>query len=76
MERSAVSAVLPWECFSTERSVVERSAVSAVLPWECFSTEAKRSGEICGFTGLFLKMFFDRAFVGWDLRFHPALTPT
>ena len=27
MERSAVSVVLPWECFSTERSVVEGPAV-------------------------------------------------
>jgi hypothetical protein len=29
-------AVLSWECFSTERSVVERSAVSAVLSGKCF----------------------------------------
>ena len=31
VERSAVSAVLPWECFSTERNAVEGPAVSAIF---------------------------------------------
>src|ERR1700721_4688381 len=40
VERSAVSTVLPWECFSTERSGVERPAVSAVPSLEMFFDRA------------------------------------
>jgi hypothetical protein len=32
VERSAVSAVPSWECFSTERSAVEGAAVSSEQP--------------------------------------------
>jgi hypothetical protein len=35
-------------------------AGSAALPF-VISTEAQRSGEICGFSGPSLEMFFDRA---------------
>jgi len=42
---------------------------SAVLPF-VISTEAQRSGEICGLSGPFLGMFFDRSVAQWrDLRF-------
>src|ERR1700735_4110065 len=66
VERSAVSAVLPWERFSTERRVMQNDTSSAAtvngsaaLPF-VISTGAQRSGEICGVSGPPLGTFFDR----------------
>src|SRR3984957_15035088 len=74
VERSAVSAVLSWKCFSTGEVMgrcpptvmknvcpATTLAGTAVLPF-VISTGApkERSGEICGVSGPFLKMFFDR----------------
>ena len=42
-------------------------AGSAALPF-VISTEAQRSGEICGVSGPFLEMFFDRAYPDFLLR--------
>ena len=42
-------------------------AGSAALPF-VISTGAQRSGEICGVSGPFLEMFFDRAYPGFLLR--------
>src|SRR6202034_3506647 len=74
VERSAVSAVLSWKCFSTGEVMgrwpptvmknvcpATTLAGSAALPF-VISTGApkERSGEICGVSGPFLEMFFDR----------------
>jgi hypothetical protein len=79
VERSAVSAVLPWECFSTERTrisyfallatstcavSVERAACRSSTPWVSTGNPGQRSGEICGVSGPFLEMFFNREVMG------------
>jgi hypothetical protein len=43
---------------------------SAALPF-VISTEAQRSGEICGVSGPFLEMFFDRAQRSGEIRGQP-----
>src|ERR1700735_778619 len=67
VERSAVSAVLPWERFSTERGVMQNDTSSAAtvngsaaLPF-VISTGAQRSGEICGVSGPPMGTVFYRA---------------
>ena len=59
VERSAFSAVSSWKCFSTRSCSATTVAGSAALPF-VISTGAQRSGEICGVSGPFLEMFFDR----------------
>src|ERR1700721_1517662 len=59
VERSAVSAVLLGNVFSTGSCSATTVAGSAALPF-VISTGAQRSGEICGVSGLFLEMCLDR----------------
>src|SRR3984957_10586643 len=61
-------ADLSWECFSTERSVVERSAVSAVLSWKWFFSPRTLDSR---FQSLSVPSLPDRL----EVRHHPVVLP-